>query len=98
MIAQVTLYIALFFASLGLNWLVGWMERNGVLNGYKGIMVVFGVIYTLVGIWFVEPVSPVMILAFIFSLTPVVGGDIARHIFNQLETAKLFEKTSKRGR
>lgn len=78
----ILVYVVLFVASCFYNKLVSHLEKNGLLDGLKAILVVGGVIYTLV---LVSPIvgseaSLIVAGGFVFSLAPMVWGDISRNL------------------
>ena len=93
----ITAYTLLFVISLLYNQLVGWLERNGLLDGLKAILVFFGVGYTLLVI---SPIvgartTSIMIGAFFASLLPVTVGDIGRHLEARLRELKHLRRLAK---
>lgn len=87
-------YVVLFVISVVYNHLVGWLERNGLLDGLKAILVVFGVAYTLLVISPIVGARATLVLigGFFISLVPVTVGDISRHLEARLSELKFWEK------
>lgn len=92
----IAVYLTLFMLSLVYNQVVDWLERKGLLDGFKGILVVFGVIYTLLGISPLIGARATLITAggFVFSLLPVTVGDIKRHLMARLEEIAYWQKVA----
>lgn len=76
--ALVALGLVIF--GLGVNALVGILERLGALEGRRALLVVLGVFGTLVGAVFVVGLVPAVVvgLLFVASGIPMIGGEWIR--------------------
>jgi hypothetical protein len=71
--------LALF--GISYNWVIGYFERKGYLEGYTALAVVLGVLVTLGAVALVDWLAAVLCLAaFCASGVPMLGGSIWRHM------------------
>lgn len=96
----IIIYVALFIVSIFYNELVAWMEREGFLSGYMAVLVVGGVTYVLVALSLVIPPETLIIIAgaFIFSLAPMVWGDVSRYLNARIDWIKFWNQMRNRGK
>lgn len=94
----------LFLFGIGYNWLIGYLERKRLIEGFVALAVVGGTLVTLAGVAVLDPQAAALSLAaFVASGLPMLLGSVVRYIIarNQereyeRQTAPLAER-SKRG-
>lgn len=81
-IREVLIYVLLILLSLVYDrGVIRRGDRAGWLEPYTALTVVFGVLYTLLGVWLLDRKSAVQVFrAFVFSGAPMIVGDLERYL------------------
>lgn len=74
--------VGLFIFGCLYNWWVSWVNRQGYSDGYTALLVVVGVAVTVgaTGVLVGWQTVLILFLAFVASGTPMVAGDVYRHV------------------